>query len=193
MVTVQEISRNRVFHIKNMISDLEQQKLIALIDKKPYEAKKHYHSIHFANYNMKFILEKIRELNNSKINDILNKMESKEIVNGKKNKCKTIVVGYPKYTTNMESHYDGWSDWNFLIAFGNSSSLITGRDKIDVENGDVVIFDGGRVRHMVKIYKKGTNLKHKKYRRISIQYRRNMSKTLPADIKNYKYFSRYGH
>lgn len=91
----------------------------------------------------------------------------------------------------MESHYDGWSDWNLLVSIGDSSDLITGRDKINLNNGDIVLFNGGRIRHQVKIHK-GNGIKGLQYRRITLQHRHNMGRELEANIKNKeKYSPRY--
>ncbi len=51
--------------------------------------------------------------------------------------------------------------WNLLVSIGDSSDLITGRDKINLNNGDIVLFNGGRIRHQVKIHK-GNGIKGSK-------------------------------
>jgi hypothetical protein len=167
-------SRNRIFHIKKFLSDKEISKIIKKVHAMDiYDKGLNYESRSYYYKYMNNITKKIKLLGNKKINNIL------DIIDENSN---THATCYKNTDEGMESHYDGWSDWNLLISIGDSSDLITGRDKVLLNSGDIILFNG-KIRHQVKIHK-GKGIKGSKYRRITIQHRHYTRKSLTTDIIN---------
>jgi hypothetical protein len=176
-------SRNRIFHMQNLLSKKDMGSIIDRVHSEEiYDQGPNYESRHYFPEYMDDITKKIRAIGDDRINNILDIIDESS---------DTHATCYRNTDNSMESHYDGWSDWNLLLAVGDSSDLITGRDKLTLHSGDIVLFNGGKIRHQVRIHK-GNGIRGSKYRRITIQHRHNMGKELKAIIKNInKYPPRY--
>lgn len=183
--SISKVSRHRIFHINKLLSSKDIRELIKRANEQiVYDIGSNYESIHFDRSYIVPYLKKIKNIGDKEVNDIVDLIDSDYDTHG---------TCYRNSDNSMESHYDGWSDWNLLFSIGDSSDLITGRDKLTLNSGDVVLFNGGRIRHQVKIHK-GKGIKGSKYRRITIQHRHWLWKRdLKAEIKkDKKYPARYG-
>lgn len=88
-----------------------------------------------------------------------------------------IIVSYPNSQVknkqddyDMAYHYDRWSSWNIMLSFGNKSLFRRPNKKnISIDSGDLILFNGDRVKHGVTI-ESGAGVEN--CRRITFQIRK---------------------
>ncbi len=103
-------SRHRIFHIKHLLSKKDIQYIIDKVNSKEvYDKGSNYEALQFPCKYTGKITEKLRLLGNHEINKILRIIDSNS---------NTHVTCYKPHHNGMESHYDGWSDWNLLEFIG---------------------------------------------------------------------------
>ena len=86
-----------------------------------------------------------------------------------------MCLSYPR-SGYLQAHYDKWSDWNIMVSIGGSSEFIYPRGKIQLDSGDVIIFNGNHKFHKVELLDSCTNSLWKKnsfgFHRCCIQLRK---------------------
>lgn len=76
------------------------------------------------------------------------------------------------YINGMSSHYDRSSDWNMTISFGCDAIFNFDDNKILLSDGDIIIFNGNKLCHSVKIIETSYNSEYlEPYSRAVFQYR----------------------
>lgn len=108
------------------------------------------------------LFQKLREFKNPRLNDILDKIESRPY---------NVGIGHKPDFKNFEMHYDQFSDWNVVMSTGCDAFFRTGRKEFLVSDGDIMIFNGDKVSHAVEMLSSGRR-RCGKYKRFTYQIRR---------------------
>lgn len=109
-----------------------------------------------------FVINKLRNINNKDINKELIKFNNSEI------SC--FALKYDDFC-GIGQHTDGWSSMNLTVSIGHSALFKTDKSCFTIEHGDIVIFNGGIIKHSVKILIDNSFNFLNTYYRIVLQYR----------------------
>lgn len=162
---VNVVLRNRMFHITNLFTSSELDELASQLDK-PYARFTTYDACTLSTKTVssKTVIEsKLKDLNVPTIQHILEHYVEPQL----------MAVAYRRRSKQlgMPPHYDTWSDWNVVVSLGGSAVFKTNRAELDLKHGDVVVFNGNHVQHMVTMPDNPRLSRYPPYSRIAIQLR----------------------
>ncbi len=184
------ITKDNFVLVRNLLTNDELQEFLE------YSLKTTSHEICHTSYTAKYLM---KSFDFDKVYDIyiklcqkldedkINKMILQKIRNifDDKNYLKCLYLLYQNDSKGIHSHVDSWSTWNMVISIGESTNLFINDQNNDSEcikinQGDVYLFNGGKVFHSVSPIRGKNNKKNilklfdetKDFRRYCFQFRK---------------------